>query len=189
MSGRVSNARREALLPVVVAAWNREDRPSVAAIAREIPDTDVGPGLVRSLLRSAGIEPKIRIPRTAQHGDPGMWHTRRCRCDVCVEAMREYRRAEARRNPMPPERLESGLAGIKARARQAQAESLKSATRNGSRWTGPEMELVAREDLTVTQVAAMTGRTYNAVSNARQALRSPAHRDHARMMRALHGDL
>lgn len=189
MSGRVSNARREALLPVVVAAWNREDRPSVSAVAREIPDTDVGPGLVRSLLRSTGIEPEIRIPRTAQHGDPGMWQTRKCRCEVCDTARREYRRAEALRNPAPPERLASGLAGIKERARRDQAESLKSAMRNGARWTGPEMELVAREDLTVTQVAAMTRRTYNAVSNVRQALGNPHHPGHASAMRALNGDL
>lgn len=187
MTGRVSRARRAELLPLVVAAWQREDRPSVSAISRELGLGQRG-RLVRSLLREAGIEPERRAPRTAQHGDPGMWQTRRCRCAVCDQARREYRRArewDRQEDAVRAARVES----MRVDRERRQQVSLETARRSGARWTGPEMELVAREDLSATEVAQMIGRTLHAVTHARAALRDPGHRDHGRYRRILDGTL
>lgn len=187
MTGRVTNARRSELLPVVVQAWHGEDRPSATEISRRLGLGETG-GLVRSLLAEAGIEPVRRLPRTAQHGDPAMWQTYRCRCDVCDTARRQYRREREYERLSASERCKAldSLAGTRAKL---QARTAATARRRGARWTGPEMELVAREDLTVTEVAQQTGRTFHAVSHARSALRDPGHRDHARYQRVLHGSL
>jgi hypothetical protein len=52
-----------------------------------------------------------------------------------------------------------------------QAETLEQARRRGYRWTGPELELAARRDLTTKQVALMLGRTSGAVYRMRSLLR------------------
>ena len=49
-------------------------------------------------------------------------------------------------------------------------EALDHATRNGEIWTGPEMELVLRGDLTVRQIAAQLGRTLNGVRYIKRQL-------------------
>jgi hypothetical protein len=46
-----------------------------------------------------------------------------------------------------------------------------SARHHREMWTGPQLEIAAREDLTAKQVAAMTGRTLGAVYSARHRLR------------------
>lgn len=187
MTGRVPKARRAELLPVVVDAWNGEDRPSATEISRRLGLGRDG-GLVRSLLAEAGIEPVRRLPRTAQHGDPSMWQTYRCRCDVCDTARRQYRREREYERLSASERRKAldSLAGTRAKL---QARTAATARRRGARWTGPEMQLVARKDLTATEVARMTGRTFHAVSNVRAALRDPDHRDHARYQQILDGRL
>jgi len=60
---------------------------------------------------------------------------------------------------------------VNGQERAIQAETLKQARRNGYLWTGPELELAARPDLTKEQVALMTGRTLHAVRHARRKLR------------------
>jgi hypothetical protein len=52
-----------------------------------------------------------------------------------------------------------------------QAETTDAARRHGYVWTGPELEIVARDDLTVKQIALMLGRTYTAVEKARERIR------------------
>lgn len=63
----------------------------------------------------------------------------------------------------------------KKRARAARRNAMYSdrtkATRRGYGWTGPELELAARADLSATTVAAMIGRTVHAVKHARRGLR------------------
>jgi hypothetical protein len=60
------------------------------------------------------------------------------------------------------------------RASQAasQANTIATAQRQGYVWTGPELEVAARTDLTVEQAALMLGRTYNAVASARARIRT-----------------
>jgi len=53
------------------------------------------------------------------------------------------------------------------RAAVVQARTARSAGHHGAEWTGPEIEIVLRPDLTAEEVAAMLGRTYNAVVTAR----------------------
>ena len=187
MTGRASKRRRAELLPLVVQAWRGDDRPSVTEISRRLGLGRNG-RLVRSLLVEAGIEPVRRMPRTAQHGDPSMWQTYGCRCEVCDTARRQYRREWEYDRLSPSERSKAmdSLAGARA---GLQAQTAATALRRGAPWTGPEMELVARDDLTVTEVAQMIGRTFHAVSHARSALRAPQHRDHVRYRQVLDSGL
>lgn len=73
-----------------------------------------------------------------------MYERHGCRCEVCVKA-----------NWQPKA----------AHARKVQAESLDAATNHYKEWTGPEMEILTRSDLTRREKAAMLGRTYDAVTN------------------------
>jgi hypothetical protein len=61
----------------------------------------------------------------------------------------------------------------KVRRRMAQdyAVTRDSARHHYEMWTGPQLEIAAREDLTARQVAVMTGRTLYAVYSARHRLR------------------
>jgi len=83
--------------------------------------------------------------RDIPHGVDG-FNNYNCRCDIC----REGKRAESADY-----------------IRRAQAESLPGAKKRGQEWTGPELELAARKDLTAKQVAAMVGRTVSGVRNVR----------------------
>lgn len=73
-------------------------------------------------------------------------------------AWREANREESRRR-------------VAANDRKNQAETLPQARRYGRQWTGPELELAARPDLTAKQVALMVGRTTGAVKIKRHHLR------------------
>jgi hypothetical protein len=53
-----------------------------------------------------------------------------------------------------------------------QARTVDNARRHGYVWTGPELELTAREDLTIEQIALMLGRSYYAVKTARRNIRT-----------------
>lgn len=50
-------------------------------------------------------------------------------------------------------------------------QTLETATRRGFVWTGPELELIARDDLSAKEVAVMLGRTYFAVKNMQRKIR------------------
>lgn len=62
------------------------------------------------------------------------------------------------------------LEAIKKNSRDRQAQTLERATNHGKQWTGPEMELVLRGDLSVRQLALKLGRTINAVRYIRRQL-------------------
>jgi len=118
---------------------------------------------------------------TAQfkHGAAGYDHWG-CRCETCTAAVagrdlrhyyRRYRespkgRATQRRYRKTPKSLATQRV---VRARR-QARTLEGARRYRYAWTGPELEIAARDDLTIKQIALMLGRTYNAVRWARQCL-------------------
>ena len=52
---------------------------------------------------------------------------------------------------------------VRRNEQRRQAQTVEHATNNGNQWTGPEMELVLRGDLSVQQLALALGRTRNAV--------------------------
>lgn len=123
---------------------------------------------------------------TIRHGTPGAWQTKRCRCQVCDHARREYKRAErARRlDRFNPDRYEHGLmatyqAGcncddcaevMRLFLAERNESSRKTAQKHGGRWTGPEVEHALRDDLPLEEIARDLGRTYAAVSNVRKAV-------------------
>lgn len=51
-----------------------------------------------------------------------------------------------------------------------QQRTLEQAKNRGKEWTGPELELLSRDDLTRREMAEMLGRTYYAVSEAKRKL-------------------
>lgn len=53
---------------------------------------------------------------------------------------------------------------------RAQNSTMPTAGRRGLTWTGPELEIVARTDLTAEQAAQMLGRTYHGVAMQRRKL-------------------
>jgi len=76
----------------------------------------------------------------------------------------------ARRLGIDP-RFRERHAQIKRRDKdRAQNATMPTAGRRGMPWTGPELEIVARADLTAEQAAQMTGRTYHGVETQRRRL-------------------
>lgn len=103
-----------------------------------------------------------------EHGRSG-YENWGCRCEVCT---RDHTKAcaPAARRYQEANREEVNQR-TDARRRPIQNRSLEVARRSGFQWTGPELELIARPDLTAEQAAAMLGRTYFAVMTARKRLR------------------
>lgn len=52
------------------------------------------------------------------------------------------------------------------------AKTLDAAHRWGYVWTGPELEIVTRSDMTVREIAAALGRTYSAVARMRALVKT-----------------
>lgn len=50
-------------------------------------------------------------------------------------------------------------------ANEVQGQTLEAARNHRKRWTGPEYEVLGRDDLTAEQKAEMLGRTFFAVQN------------------------
>lgn len=57
------------------------------------------------------------------------------------------------------------------RLRMANMNTQETAHRRGNQWTGPELEIASRTDISVTEIAKMLGRTYFAVVSKRKALK------------------
>lgn len=87
-----------------------------------------------------------------------------CSCPTCSGEIRDmnigyrgkYKETHARHNARTLNRK--------------QAETLEGATRWGQVWTGPELELAMREDLTAKEVALALRRSYHAVVQARKRI-------------------
>jgi hypothetical protein len=122
-----------------------------------------------------------------QHGTYAM-HRAGCRCEACVAAndahcaeMRTKRKPVVRshgegRTYQHGCRCEACMAARAAeklkQQYQYQDASSDKATRHRAEWTGPELEIAARTDLSNREVAAMLGRTFFAVNAKRKQLRS-----------------
>lgn len=63
------------------------------------------------------------------------------------------------------------LFGVKAARKRLKDGSIFNRRGDGQPWTGPELEIAARSDLSAKQAAQMTGRSVNAVYRIRTALR------------------
>lgn len=102
--------------------------------------------------------------------------SRRADAETCTPRC-QRRRADARDRRMEQAAWREANAASLAiydRNRHAarQAETLSHATNCYKQWTGPELEIAARDDLTVTEAALMLGRTWKAVRVMRSKLRT-----------------
>lgn len=89
-----------------------------------------------------------RPSEVLKHGLGG--YSQGCRCEVCAAARREYR---------------------KEHEKKVKSETAPGARNARKEWTGPELELAARDDLSVTEIARRLGRTYAAVAVIRHKIR------------------
>lgn len=160
---------------------------STAVIAREL---NVNPSTVGVWRYNAGLSKSHEEWR--KHGSASRYD-KGCRCDPCCSARkdenaRKYQRRLAKRaaeieptiHGTSMGRVDFGCkcdACMKAQnryyrsfARKRQKESIAGARRCGYIWTGPELELLERRDLTHADIAAMLGRTYVAVKSMRHRL-------------------
>jgi hypothetical protein len=96
----------------------------------------------------------------APHGTTTGYNSWGCRCGECRKAIR------GRKGPGVPGFLQARTkhnAGV-------QASTLEQARNRYKQWTGPELEIAGRADLSHQDVALMLGRTYSAVRNIRQKM-------------------
>lgn len=87
----------------------------------------------------------------------GTSHKSKCK-SCCNQEFRDRRAANNHLNDLS-----------KQSDRDMQSTTLPSAKNHCKEWTGPELELVARKDLSAREVAQMIGRTLYAVRNQRSA--------------------
>lgn len=114
------------------------------------------------------------------HGRPGAFITHSCRCEVCLPAFREYKRAERERRLTRPVAAEHGTVlayqqgcrcddcteTMRASLRERNESTRAGATHHGQRWTGADAEIAyTRADLTIAERAEMLGRTFSSVDN------------------------
>ncbi len=105
------------------------------------------------------------------------WDGLRQHCRECTAA--ETRRWAAANHDRYIEQKRDRYQANRARNRaealgrwaKGQAETLEQATRRGQPWTGPEMDIAARADLTAREAALMIGRTAGSVQQMRNRLR------------------
>lgn len=73
---------------------------------------------------------------------------------------------------------EANMEELKERARATNDKSRKTAINSGKEWTGPEMEIATREDLTLKEAADMLGRSIQSVHMMRhRCAYEPKYRD------------
>ena len=129
------------------------------------------------------------------HGTQFAYIRRKCRCAECRAwaaarhqkyfAAHPDKAAESSRKLIElkladPERDREIQARCKERERERNAELAQKAIEGGrhwQRWTGPDLEMAARTDLTAAQIGAMIGRSAKSVACMRSALNSKNPRD------------
>jgi hypothetical protein len=92
-----------------------------------------------------------------------------CRCDQCREWNREQRRLVRGRDP---EKAKEEYRRHGANKKKLNDKLREAADRHRQEWTGVELEIASRPDLTARQVAAVLHRTLIAVRNMRRRLAS-----------------
>ena len=90
-------------------------------------------------------------------------------CRTChVKKVVEYqKRRRAEDEEYRGRELTRGRDMSSRHSKKKQVRSLAGASRRGLQWTGPELEMVMRSDLTVEQIAKAIGRTFAATAHAR----------------------
>lgn len=134
-------------------------------------DRGINPGSVTHGTFSGGmVDCKCRecLPwRTVQHGNPQSYDDG-CRCETCTNAkvaLVDKWREES------PAAFAAAMERWKLSARERNDRSRDQAHHWYYQWTGPELEIAARTDLTSSEVAYMIGRTVAGVQRARYNMR------------------
>lgn len=109
-----------------------------------------------------------KTPEAIEHGK-GAYVNWGCRCEVCTKANSEACFDASQRYQRAHRKERSSKQG--RRWARVQAQTLEKAVRHGYQWTGPELELIARRDLTAKQAAAMLGRTLASVQGMRALIK------------------
>lgn len=102
------------------------------------------------------------------------WYKTQSACKDCQNKFWKHKNSDpeksrARVRKFRASHLEQERRRGKAKDRKAYELTIENATRSGYVWTGPEIELLDREDLTILEMAIILKRTYSAVSTARSA--------------------
>lgn len=71
------------------------------------------------------------------------------------------------------QRLGAGQSRTKVRRQRRQEETVNGARNHRKEWTGPELEVAARAELTTREVATILGRTFHAVAHKRSSMNDP----------------
>lgn len=153
----MSLSQREAAR--IVGAWALERLGPEPAWDESLSDGD------RAKLGEAyrRLVKHLQVPEGSYRGGPSHGTLRKynegCRCDRCrPKAQTKRSRQQARAN----------------------SATLATATNHYKQWTGPELEIAARTDLTHREVAVMLGRSLLGVKGMRMKLRNdPRYRDTA----------
>ena len=151
------------------------------------------PNTIADAFKRMGIKRDARAiaweKRKAGHGQPAMWQ--KCDCNTCKNAKRAYKHEEYLRrvDAMSADDRARVLEESSAKSSGRQSRTTKNARSTGKRWTGVEVELALRDDMTIEQIAGMIGRTYAAISNVRTAVSDPDHPAHSRYVSLLGEDV
>jgi hypothetical protein len=140
--------------------------------------------------RPEGV-PGRRAPKGhISHGSAFGYNQAGCRCKKCKAWQRAY--SQARRTPelaaaqlesqkrwrrANPAKQAARVADNVARVKRQNEELRECAARHGQQWTGTDLEMAARKDLTVAEIAAVLGRSLRSVSTMRQCLADGNPRD------------
>jgi Homeodomain-like domain len=132
----------------------------------------------KARVRAAGTPPR-------NHGAYG-YATHGCRCETCVDAFRRSVRPRRERvwGTEPPVHGHTGYTDYGCRCATcsrakaayfarytARRDAELPAARRGAEWTGPDLEIAMRDDLSITEIARMLGRSYSTVVRMRSRIR------------------
>jgi hypothetical protein len=130
------------------------------------------------------------------HGTRAGYGIYGCRCERCRAWEHDNYQEQRKAHPPGPEseaahsrvwRAENPEKAAAARAKGHAAQQRKNAalrdvaSRHGQEWTGTDLEMASRADMTAEQVARVIGRTIRSVTSMREELRSSDPRN--RMLR------
>lgn len=119
---------------------------------------------------------RARSKERFQSGEVQITHGRNgyvywgCRCATCTDANTAETYAPGR--VWEVGHPEEGRENSRRKWKGEQEKTLNVATRNRHEWTGPELELASRTDLTARELALLLGRTYAAVKTMRYKLKA-----------------
>lgn len=100
-----------------------------------------------------------------------IWHKDACHCACGGRYCASNRESVETKSHIDPDQYEDGIKSSRYRkAADAQQASLQGAVRHYYQWTGAELEVAARRELTAGRVAEITGRTIAAVRSKRKQL-------------------